>query len=162
MKEWYPAVVTGANANRYKWSVRYTDNDTDNNLCWDCVRRFIPYRIGEKVQIRLEIDEEKVRYFPGTLKSVDSIKNEYSILLDTGTIIQNATISELRRDYYDRTELAPDTRVKTLYPGIKGEWFVGRIIQINADKTTYRVEYDDGDYLSSVPRDEIQILSETD
>jgi hypothetical protein len=156
--EWYPGIITHVSANRKIWNVQYADGEIDTNLCYECVRPFQPYQIGEEIEARIINEQDEYVYVPGTVQATSSDGDVYDIRLDVDGVTVSSSLSDCRRRY--EIQLQVNERVETLYPGESPTtWFTGTIMKVNADMSTYDVLYDDGDFLKNVPKDEIRLLT---
>jgi hypothetical protein len=168
--------VTSASANKYTWTVQYSDGEIDDDLCAACVRQFIPYAVGETIETRLylhdnkiddddlidiDTDEIDIVYLPGVIIFTNVADNLYTIKLRDGSIRNDVHIADIRRYYSIQDKLTIHTRVDTRYPN-EDAWFSGYIAKVNGDRTTYGVQYDDGEFFPNVHYSEIRLATNYD
>ena len=92
--EWYRGVLIYASADRNVYDVIYDDGEEDLGLCRRCVRPFIPYKLGESVEVRIEGDTEHFEL--GRVVALHP--NElYDITLEDGFLIEDVPTSHIRR-----------------------------------------------------------------
>jgi len=129
------------------WDVEYDDGEIEQGLCTECVRKFVPYRKGEKVDWR---DENNV-YLPGHIVAVHDTDEVYDASYDVkvnGVVKKNQYSNNLRRSIDVSELLRVGSRVLSRYPG-EDVPFAGEIASINEDGS-FAVQFDDGDYLDAV------------
>ena len=165
--EWYRCTIQRARANRGVWDVIYDDGDTANDLCRTCVRPFIPYAINEAIDVAVGPDE----YVPSHVVAIHHQSNDlfYDVVLDDDSkqLIRNVPYKGLRRKYRNENDdessiLTIRTRVMALYRDDDGnaiDYFPGRIIQYNANRKSYDIEFDDGDVAYDIRRYDIELMA---
>ena len=150
--EWYRAYITFASSNRLSWDVEYEDGDVGYDLCPACIRPFVPYAVGETVEIRMDAET----FAKGRITFVQrrsSIQNNIEWidvqLEESGESLRRVHPRNIRRFTADRrtpvTGLAVHARVLAMFPGEGDQWFPGYVSQLNPDGTV-AVSFDDGDY----------------
>lgn len=88
---------------------------------------------------------------------------------DNNQLIKNVPSKGLRRNYKkdsdDESSILPtQTRVMALYRDDDGnavDYFPGRIIQYNANRKSYDIEFDDGDVAYHIRRYDIELMAKS-
>lgn len=154
--EWYKGKIKFASSDKYTWTVEFDDGELDNNLCPRCVRPFLPYRVGEGIEVRVS----NVEFAPGKFTSVNTENDSYDVLLENGELVSGASSAEIRRiDSITRNEFKRGDRVLAMFPDVSDEWFPGVVEHANKDGS-FAIQYDDGDYAPRVKLEQLQSLEE--
>ena len=149
--EWYRGQITWANADAYSYDVEYEDGDQNVGLPKDCVRSYVPYHLGEDVEVRVD----SVTYAPGKIIFADINKEFYTIAIKNGETVHNIPTRDIRR-VGKPVDLVLGMAVHAQFPGIPDAWYPGVVVRKNIDGT-YAVQYDDGDYAETVQRRHIRL-----
>lgn len=142
--EWYRGTIVEAVPNESYFDIQYDDGEVDEGMLPRCVRRFVPYKLDELVEIRIE-DE----YVRGRIVEVED-DDQYSVKLENGDghIFKSVPTGEIRRFTLEKEESDSQLRVGSLvwarYQG-GSEWFSGTVVAIHKNNHV-AVQYDDGDY----------------
>lgn len=151
------------------WDVDYDDGEEGVELCQKCVRPFVPYAVGEYIEVRMDEhsyaagvihavhggDESLFDVKLSTeLTSVDSSKGDsIRTRIPTKDLRRRNPESRKKRIQTSKqTQLTVRTRVMSQVPGLDDdESYPGVITKVNPDGT-FSVMFDDGDFVASVPR----------
>eukprot|EP00980_Cylindrotheca_fusiformis_P007570 scaffold1580_cov116-Cylindrotheca_fusiformis.AAC.5 len=155
--EWYRGKIVDAASNEGTYSVLYDDGDIDDTLFPRCVRRFVAYEIDENVEVRPEDDGV---WYEGSIVNVKA-GNLYDVEVEEGPVFHNLPQSALRRRRRHSVEnIVPDIGMKVLARFDEGdEYYSGIIVADNGDGT-FSIQYDDGDFESSVKARMIEWMDE--
>ena len=134
------------------WNIEYDDGDFADGVCSECVRHFVPYREGEKVDCQTADGV----YEPGSIKAVYANDEEgsdatYDVKInDSNRVLKGVTTSHLRRSISLLDDvLKVGSRVLSEYPGTD-EMYPGVIAAVSKARGTIEIQFDDGDYLEGV------------
>ena len=94
---------------------------------------------------------------------------DVQLLNDSNKVISNVPTKGLRRNYktdsHDESSILPArTRVMALYRDDDGkaiDYYPGQIIQYNAKRNSYDVEFDDGDVGYNIRRHDIELAAQS-
>ncbi|GAX10719.1 hypothetical protein FisN_14Lh235 [Fistulifera solaris] len=159
-REWYKGTIIRASSDRLTWTVRFDDGDVVDNVCAQCVRPFVPYSVGEKVEVRISDSEF------ATGQVVAAMDGTYDVTLEDGSVVFGTSCAEMRRvdevseeddDDDDDVIIEPGDRVMAMFPGLPNQWFPGVIEGHNKDGS-FAIQYDDGDYAPRVDPRHIRLL----
>ena len=130
----------------------YDDGEMDSDLCHRCIRPFEPYRLNERIEVRIGKEFEEANIIRA------SANNEtYAVLLKSGETLEGVSSLDIRRaERRVRSKLSRGMNVFALFDGIPDEWFPGVIVGENSDGT-FAIEYDDGDHSKRVRRKDIRL-----
>jgi hypothetical protein len=144
--EWYTGSVLHAMANNARYDVQYDDGDINYQLMAKCVRRFVPYVVGDSTEVR---EDGNIIFYPGSVTKVHD-DGLYDVLTQGKKLYERVGTRDMRRT--TKTNKKPfkvGDRVMAQFE--KGEeWFPGEITKKNEDKT-YAIKYDDGDVDKALP-----------
>jgi hypothetical protein len=133
--EWYRGYIVSANADTGGWDIEYEDGEYDLGLCRQCVRPYVPYKVGEMTEVR-----DGAVYVRGHVTAV--YPNEtYDIQ------------SEMRR-FPEPSVIEVGAPILGWYRG--EEWYPGIVLRVNNDGT-FDIQYEDGEFEASVPSNYIQL-----
>jgi len=132
------------------WDVFYSDGEEETNLCLECVREFVPYAKGHKVEFR----GDDYEFYAGKIVAVHDDET-YDIKGTDGTIFRSRALPDIRR-MTEGKKLTVGSRVFAYYPDTD-EWYPGHLSGINNDHS-YAVSFDDGDFLQQVPPRHVRAL----
>lgn len=138
--EWYKGTIVWASSDRYTWTVEFDDGDFASNLCPRCVRPFVPYHVGESVEVAISSNE----FAAGQVVSVNSWDGTYDVTLEDGEVVAGASSEEIRRTD-EETMVKEGDRVLARFPGEPHKWFPGVVKRENEDGS-FAIQYNDGDY----------------
>ena len=157
--------------------MKYDDGDVDRDLGTDCVKRFEPYRVGEYINVRINVATD--HYVGGEVVKVHEGEGDketlYDIQTDNDGLHSQTEARHIRRLGPKHNPLrkvkvmnqAGGSNSRSYGAGLQvgavvqanfegnGEWFPGRIVRTNSDGT-YAVQYEDGDFEESVHRQHIR------
>jgi hypothetical protein len=154
--EWYHGTIDGAAPNEYLFDVIYEDGDVDEAIDPKCIRRWVPYKVGETVEA---LDNYNF-YHRGRITQIhydieeDDEGEFYDIQVEQGPYMEMVEQKALRR-FTPKPPLKLGDRVTARFEGGK-EAFPARIVKVHGDGT-YAASYEDGDYEEHVPRGFIQL-----
>lgn len=150
------------------WDVVFDDGDEGIELCLKCVRPFVPYAIGES----LEVSVDEYGYTAGRVVAVYPLDDTFDIELEeSAKVLTRVQTMHLRRrsdgarpqaaqltGKENRLLLTVNARVLAMFPGGEDEeWYPGTITQLNPDGT-FGILYDDGDFAPSVRRPQLDLI----
>jgi hypothetical protein len=139
-------------ANEGDYDVMYEDGEVDESLLPHCIRRWVPYEIGETVEFRSSEEEE---FYRGRIILVhEGDEEKYDIEAEDGDVLTEYTPVDLRRFIEVLNTFKIGAIVMAEFQGNE-EWFPGKIVSVHGDGT-YAVLYKDGDYEEQVHADLIK------
>lgn len=155
--EWYRGTISRACADGYTWDVIYDDGDENKQLCPECIRPFVPYHVGEAIEMRVSPEAfEKAKVVAANYDGSDWT---FDIQLESGGDVHRSKEPKSLARVIKRLTFRRGDRVLAHFPG-ESDMFPGHIDRVNDDGETYAVKYDDGDYIPNVHRREIRILTD--
>ena len=126
------------------WDVVYADDDIDRNLCRECVRRFFPYSVGEKVAAK-EMEEA-----PFVNCQVIEF-HEDDMTYDVESLEDGQVFYRMPEEMIRRSSIAPGNgwnegdRVIAYFPRAMNEGTFPGVISRVLGEGKYQILYDDGD-----------------
>ena len=158
--EWYKGRIVLASSDRNTWTVQFDDGDIASNICSQCVRPFISYEVGERVEVRISDFD----FAAGQIAFVNLLDGTYDVSLESEEVISGASSAEIRRVDSDDEEEAegviimkPGDRVMAMFPDVPHKWFPGVIERKHKDGS-FAIEYDDGDYAPRVMSRHVRLM----
>jgi hypothetical protein len=119
----------------------YGDGEVDESLLSHCIRRWVPYEVGETVEFQPSEEE----FYRGRIILVhEGDEEKYDIEAENGDILTEYTPVDLRRFAEVLNTFKNGAIVMAEFQGNE-EWFPGKIVSVHGDGT-YAVLYNDGDY----------------
>jgi hypothetical protein len=149
LSEWYKATIIAANPSKATYEVFYADGETDSNVARKCLRLFVPYKVGDSVEVRVEGDDET--YLRGEIVAVlpvdGSDDDHFDVETDHG-ILSLVTADRLRRfKQVDHQPFKVGSRVMAPFEGDDEEEFFPATIRVMYSDGSAAVLFDDGDYV---------------
>mmetsp|Transcript_4135 Transcript_4135/g.8133 ORF Transcript_4135/g.8133 Transcript_4135/m.8133 type:complete len:653 (+) Transcript_4135:1539-3497(+) len=159
--QWYRGEIVGAAANKMTWQVKYYDDEVDDSMCRWCVRRFVPYRVGQYVDFKMDPDTED--WSPARILKVHGDGEAYDFLLlednnnkrtikrfSTPDIRRRKTTAQFKHDPPFRMGQELEARWYGKDEGSAkeehdGKWYLATIVNVN-ENGTFNVQFFDGDY----------------
>lgn len=138
--EWYRAKIVGAVPNTATFDIMYIDGEQEFAIKRSCVRRFVPYHVGEDVEART--NEEATFHKGHVVRVLDN--NRCDVELEGGQVIEAVLPMHIRRYNPVLKSIPVGTRVVAQYQG-GSESFPGVVHKVNVDGTL-DIQYDDGDF----------------
>jgi hypothetical protein len=168
--DYYRGTVLVILSNSATFDIEYADGDIDDGMERRCLRPFVPYHVGEMIQVRKNPEE----FIDGTIWKIyqneddddeddeedeeeDEDEDEEEFLFDvklegSNTVLGGIHPRDVRR--FDNTALKKGARIAAKYKD-GDKWFPGKIHRVNPDGS-YWVRYMDGDNEKKVPRERIR------
>jgi hypothetical protein len=151
--EWYRGTVTEVFSAKNMIDVAYEDGEEDENLSVSCIRPFVPYYVGEIVEV-LGIEDTIfyrgiiVEAYPGGVFDIETEE-------EAG--LRKFVAPRYMRRFVDAEAVAFERGdvIEALFDG--GDmWFQGKIARKRRNGS-YDISYFDGDFETAVPPELIQL-----
>ena len=148
--EWYKGTINRAEASDGTYDVEYDDGELDQALFPKCVRRFRPYRVNERIEVRVSEDE----FAEGLILQINDDKT-LNVRTNGGMVMNNVEMGNIRR-FSLQQDLASGTAVLAKWQG-GDEYFPAKLASKISVEGTYAVQYDDGDFDPEVSAKDIKL-----
>lgn len=151
--DWYQGTIIDAVSNEGTYTVQFDDGDVDEGQQLSCIRRPMPYEIGEEVGFRTAFGGE---WASGTV--VEILDEQFVSVKESssGEVFGKVSPSLLSRlTHIDKDSDLEGRRVLVRYEG-GDEYYPGVIDEDHGDGT-YDIQYDDGDFQEGVTIEDIEL-----
>jgi len=150
-KDWYQGTIIDASSNNGEYTIKYFDGEIGKHMFSKCIRRPLPFEIGEEVGFRSETEEE---WETGTIVEIvnaGSVKVKES---SSGEVFDDISPTLLIRFTNKKISDLEGRRVMALYDN-NDDYYPGVVFEDHGDGT-YDIQYDDGDFREKVRLEEIE------
>ena len=149
---WYRGYATYASSNRLVWELEFDDGDLQIDVPAKSIRPYLPYQLGEMIEVRLN----DFIFGAGKVVGVDAKDDSFNVeVAESGIVLTNVQPMDIRRQaFLPPRKFAVGDRVQAMFPGGGHEYYMGTVTAVH--RGAIGIEYDDGDYIDNLPLNMVQ------